>query len=96
MPTQNWLQKIWGFMLGKKTYVLGFCLTVTGIYTKNWQMVVGGLTLITGRSAVATEITNVVEAIDNQSKAVLTTSQAIAAAVAPETDTTGVASKSAQ
>lgn len=60
---KNKIMVVWDFIKGYKTYALGACLTVAGIYTKNNDMVIVGLTMITGRSAVATEIDRIILAL---------------------------------
>lgn len=64
------MSKFIAFVVSKKVYIVayivGASLTIAGIYTKNWQMVVTGITLITGHAAIAIEATNIIETIAAQ------------------------------
>ncbi len=47
------LLKIWNFLDGRKVYVLGTCITIEGLISKDWNRVFEGLTVLAGRQAIS-------------------------------------------
>lgn len=50
-PKNN--MSIINFFSGKKTYILGTLMTILGLMQGDTQMILNGLTIITGRAAIA-------------------------------------------
>ncbi len=48
--------KIWNKFSGYKTYIIGICAVVYGIYVKSPEIVITGLGLLGLRNAVATSV----------------------------------------
>lgn len=50
------IKKLWSMLSGYKTYIVGVCAIIYGVYIKSPEIIVTGLGLLGLRNAIATSL----------------------------------------